>query len=427
MIVLFAKYPEAGRVKTRLIPALGATRAMRLHRRLTEVALGTAQSTNMAVTVSGTGAATRRFRHWLGGGVRLEQQTAGDLGCRMEATFARVLSEGSDVVLGIGADVPGITAALLEEARQALQQYDVVLGPAQDGGYYLIGMRRLHRELFHDIAWGSATVLEQTLARIHQAGLRCFSLPTRSDVDRAQDLELVRRDGRLQDVLEDPPRLSVIIPARNEEAHVGPVIQAVVHAPNTEVLLVDGGSTDRTREVAAAAGANVRTVAGGRARQQNAGAEGATGQRFLFLHADTRVPQHVAGVVHAALDLPEVVLGAFRFSTDRSGWAMKCVETGTNFRSRVRRLPYGDQGLFMERRVFDALGRFPEQSLMEDYALVRKARARGRVLTVPAACVTSARRWDRLGVWRTMWRNQVVIAGYHLGVPPERLRAYYKR
>ncbi len=145
MILLFAKYPQEGKVKTRLIPALGATRAMRLHRRMTEAALDTALASGLPVVVCATGAPLRHFRAWLGNGPAYIRQGDGDLGRRMERAFTRAFRQGTDKTLAIGADVPGLTPKLLLDAAAALNSADVVLGPAADGGYYLMGMRRLRR------------------------------------------------------------------------------------------------------------------------------------------------------------------------------------------------------------------------------------------------------------------------------------------
>jgi hypothetical protein len=120
------------------------------------------------------------------------------------------------------------------------------------------------------------------------------------------------------------------------------------------------------------------------------------------------------------------VAGAFRFRTDGSGAALRLVEWGANTRSALFQLPYGDQGLFMEKRVFNELGGFPPLPIMEDYALVRRLRRRGPVVTLSEAAITSDRRWRRLGALRTTGRNLAMIAGFHAGVSPERLSRFYR-
>jgi hypothetical protein len=120
------------------------------------------------------------------------------------------------------------------------------------------------------------------------------------------------------------------------------------------------------------------------------------------------------------------VAGAFRFRTDGAGAALRLVEWGANLRSAVFRWPYGDQGLFLEKRVFDEIGGYSPLPIMEDYELVGRLRRRGSVVTLRAAAITSARRWQRLGALRTTVRNLAMVAGFRAGVPPERLARFYR-
>lgn len=426
MILLFAKYPVPGQVKTRLIPALGATRAARLHRRMTETTLDTAKAAGSSVVVCAAGAPLRRFRAWLGKGPAYVRQSDGDLGRRMEDSFDRAFRLGARKAIAIGADVPGITPDLLRKAFEALDFADVVLGPAADGGYYLIGMRQLYRQIFRDIAWGSGEVLSRTREILAANGISYRELPVLSDVDRPEDLSLVRDDARLADALDEWPRLSVVIPTLNEEDAIASTLAAAQDARHVEIIVADGGSTDRTREIAQAAGAQVLEVPGGRAAQMNAGAAAATGGILLFLHADTRLPESYSALVRAALDKPGVAAGAFRFRLDASGRAYRIVERLVNWRSQVLDMPYGDQALFMKAGVFMALGGFPDLPIMEDFEMVRRLRRRGQLCIVHAAAVTSARRWECRGIMRTTILNQAMIAGYVLGVPPRALARLYR-
>ncbi len=426
MILLFAKYPVPGLVKTRLVPALGAVRAARLHRRLTEAALDTGRESGLSVAVCAAGAPLHRFRAWLGDGLRYERQSNGDLGRRLDHAFTAAFHRGSATVIAIGADVPGLTPTILREAARALESTDVVLGPATDGGYTLIGVRQPQPALFRNIAWGTDRVLAQTRTALAASGLTCCELPELSDVDRADDLDGVANDPRFSDALDDPPRLSVIIPTRNEESGIAETLASAQNVRNVELIVADGGSTDRTRDIAAALGARVLSVKGGRAAQLNAGAVAASAGRLLFLHADTRLPAGYATDVHDLLDDPSVAVGAFRFKTDGMTAGMRMVEWGTRFRSRWFRSPYGDQALFLERRVFDVVGGVPSQRIMEDVELVRRLRRRGRVIILPDAVITSARRWRQYGVFRVWWMNQALLLGYRLRLPDAWLEQVYR-
>jgi rSAM/selenodomain-associated transferase 2/rSAM/selenodomain-associated transferase 1 len=426
-LILFARYPVAGQAKTRLIPELGPDGAARLHRRMTEHAVAVARQAGTALTVCCSGGNRRNFRAWLGPDLDFATQPELDLGGRLQWAFERAFRGGTSRVLAIGADVPGITPQLLHDALDALTTHDVVLGPALDGGYYLIGMTRPHPELFAGMAWGTGHVCDQTRAAIQRLGLSCRELPALSDVDVPTDLEALRNDPGFTELLENRPTLSVVIPTFNEAEAIGATVAQVRQTGAVEVLVAEGGSTDATCEVARQAGAVVLDVPGSRGAQLNAGAARAAGRRLLFLHADTQVPEGYADLIHAALDDPATVAGAFRFRTDGTGWGMRLIEWGTNLRSAVFQWPYGDQGLFLEKRVFEELGGFAPLPIMEDFDLVRRLRRRGRVVTLATPVMTSARRWTQLGPLRTWLRNQVVIAGYWLGIAPERLARFYRR
>ncbi|MBI4776552.1 MAG: TIGR04283 family arsenosugar biosynthesis glycosyltransferase [Deltaproteobacteria bacterium] len=221
--------------------------------------------------------------------------------------------------------------------------------------------------------------------------------------------------------------LSVIIPAINEEECIAAAVNNARRARNVEVLVADGGSKDATVPVAREAGAKVLVTRTGRAFQMNEGAEAASGDALLFLHADTRLPSGYEAHVRRILDRPGVAAGAFRLGIRASGVSLRLVELVANLRSRCLQLPYGDQAIFVGRRRFQIVGGFPELPIMEDFALMKRLSKLGRVALAPVAVSTSGRRWVRMGVWRTTWINQMMVAAYVLGVPPERIQHWYRR
>ncbi len=418
-----------GFAKTRLIPALGPEGAAQLHRRLTEHAVDVARAAGAGmgagITVCFTGAARRDFRSWLGDDLTYTAQPSGDIGVRTRQAFLSAFRNGAQRVVAFGTDIPDLSAAILLQAFAALREHDVVLGPATDGGYYLIGMKRDRPELFTGVDWGTERVCAQTRAAIARQGLSVAEVPTLSDVDLPEDAAVLRADPRFADVWTSKPLLSVIVPTLNEAASLGRTLTCLRRA-GSEIIVVDGGSQDATREIAGQAGATILVAAGGRAAQQNAAAAVAKGRRLLFLHADTLPPDGYAELIHRTLDHPATVAGAFHFRTDGSGAVMQLIEWGANVRSAVFQWPYGDQGLFMEKRVFDELGGFAPLPIMEDYELVSRLRRRGRVVTLNETAITSARRWQRLGALRTTARNLAMIAGFHAGIPPVRLARFYR-
>jgi len=192
-----------------------------------------------------------------------------------------------------------------------------------------------------------------------------------------------------------------------------------------EILLADGGSNDRTREIAAEHGISIVTSRRGRGAQLNEGARNATGDTLLFLHCDTILPSDFHQQVSKVLSMPGTAAGAFLLRIDTTGTGYRIIEWGVNFRSRLMGLPYGDQGLFVSREVFAQAGGFPELPFLEDLELVRRLRRIGRVRLAPAAVTTSSRRWERLGLFRTTLTNQLILAAYLCRCRPETLRRFY--
>ncbi|HEX8274129.1 MAG TPA: TIGR04283 family arsenosugar biosynthesis glycosyltransferase [Longimicrobiaceae bacterium] len=225
-------------------------------------------------------------------------------------------------------------------------------------------------------------------------------------------------------------RISLVVPALDEAAGIAATLAPLqaLRARGHEVLVVDGGSTDGTPELATPlADRVVRSERGrGRARQQNAGAREARGDVLLFLHADTRLPPDADRLV---LDgLARSGRGWGRFDVRLTGRApmLRVVERMISLRSRVGGIATGDQAIFVRREWFRDAGGFPEIPLMEDVALSRALLRRGRPLCLREPVLTSSRRWETRGIWRTillMWRLRLE---YWLGADPERLAARYR-
>jgi uncharacterized protein len=212
MLVIFTRYPTPGAVKTRLIPAIGAAGAARLHRQMSEHTLDRARELRQRVPVSIAvyfdGSDYQQMAEWLGTDLIYQSQGEGDLGVRMNRSILRVAgdpqrqrsgsanesaSEQGERVVLIGTDCPALTADILAQAFEQLLDRDLVLGAALDGGYYLIGMRHPQPELFVGVDWGTDRVLQQTIAIANRLNLSIGYLPKLADIDRPEDLSLLKK------------------------------------------------------------------------------------------------------------------------------------------------------------------------------------------------------------------------------------------
>jgi len=371
-----------------------------------------------------------KMRKWLGAEFKYHPQGEGDLGKRMRRVAERARREDVFRLVMVGADIPGINEKILRQAFELLNRYDLVLGPARDGGYYLMGLNltaepEKWKPLFAGIDWGSDKVLDQTVAAAKTLDLNTAFTKELQDVDRPQDISVWRKIYQKRPLTH--ARISIMIPTLNEERRIGQTLAVAQIVDDIELIVADGGSDDRTTAIADALGSVVLDCPPLRAYQMNQAAQNATGNIFCFLHADTILPKKYAYWIRRTLAHPGVSAGAFSFGTDVDTAALKRMAAGVNWRSKAFELPYGDQALFVKRNVFEAAGGYPDLPIMEDVALVLNLREKGKIVTVPEAVNTSARRWKRLGAMKTTLINQAMLAAYFAKVSPNTLARWYRR
>lgn len=220
-------------------------------------------------------------------------------------------------------------------------------------------------------------------------------------------------------------RITVIIPVLNEEKTLAATLRELLLLQPDEIIVVDGGSVDRTGEIARHLGATFLIAERGRARQMNHGARHARGDVLVFLHADTRLPPAAFDEIAAALGDPRYLGGRFDVELEGGHWMLKVVARMINYRSRVTGVATGDQALFVRREVFERMGGYPDIPLMEDVAFCRTLKRMGRVACLRSRVVTSARRWESDGVWRTILKMWTLKLLYLAGVSPARLKQFY--
>jgi rSAM/selenodomain-associated transferase 2 len=221
--------------------------------------------------------------------------------------------------------------------------------------------------------------------------------------------------------------LAIVLPVLDEARNLERLLpELCARAPRSDVVVVDGGSGDDSAAVVGRH-AGVRWLTGprGRALQMNAGAGAAVGEVLLFLHADTRLPPDFADAIAVALEDPSVVGGRFDVRFDNPGAAFRMIATMMNVRSRLSGIFTGDQAIFVRRSIFESLGGYPAIPLMEDIELSRRLKQRGRVACLRERVTTSARKWERDGVLRTILLMWTLRFLYAVGVSPARLHRWY--
>lgn len=442
-ICVFAKPPEAGIAKTRLIPLVGKDGAAAL----ADAFLADTWASVCALPwaraiIASTGPLALSVNQpapevWL--------QGEGDLGARLERILTRAL-EHSSLALALGADSPGLPLSFLEHARLALEETDAVIGPCDDGGFYLLGLRRCPPGLLAGISWSQSNTFAQTLAKLEAAGLRVIVLEPWFDVDRPRDLARLRGLIALGDLCAPkttsvldrllatkneaaPPRISVIIPVLNEREHLPRLLRALqaerwVH----EVIVVDGGSTDGTWEWLQRPNcASAISAPRGKGIQLNAGARAASGDVLLFLHGDCLLPADVGQQISRIFQQQDVAGGCFlvRFG-ERPVRPLRLVAAGINLRTRLTRTATGEQAIFARRQAFEEAGGFPDWPLFEDVALVRRIKEQGRFAVVQSPVTVSPRRHLRYGVFKTVLLAYGLRLAFWAGASPFALKRWFE-
>jgi rSAM/selenodomain-associated transferase 2 len=225
-------------------------------------------------------------------------------------------------------------------------------------------------------------------------------------------------------------RFSIILPVLNERDIINPLLdhlESLEGSENCEFIVADGSPDGGTIEAVTRWGTQCVKSPPGRASQMNAGAATARGEILIFLHADTRLPRQALERIDQIMTPRTLIGGAFDLRVDTERPMLKTIARIASLRSRLTRIPYGDQAIFVRRDYFHQMGGYPVIPLMEDVALMRRIkRAGGRIGFIPEPVITSARRWEQEGILYTTVRNWFLLSAYILGVAPEKLAKYYK-
>jgi hypothetical protein len=333
---------------------------------------------------------------------------------------------GSNKVVLIGTDLADIEATDIERAFRDIGEKVVVLGPAADGGFYLIGTDRPIDAALHFSKWGTGEVFCRTAKELEACGFGIRQGAERNDVDRIQDLDRLERDFLFA------CSISVIIPTLTEAQKLSPLLRRLEDSlwPGDEIVVVRGGSFEQIVLQRISPTLTVVNAGKGRGIQQNIGAMLSRGTILLFLHDDTIPPPGFPYLIRRACRDRPAALGCFKLRFVPSNRALELIAAWANLRTALFKLPYGDQAFFCRREIFERAGGFGRSYLMEDVDLVRKLRKMGRpgrtVSILPAYVYSSSDRYFRKGILRASLQNHLIFLLSTLGCDERNLyRKYY--
>ena len=366
---------------------------------------------------------------------KYEVQSGKDLGEKMYNAIAKVLDLGYESCLLMGSDIAEFRAKYLDIAFDKLENADIVFGKTVDGGYYLVGMKKAVKEVFEVKKYGTGDVFSNTLKRLSGLGLKIAYTKTLYDIDTKEDIAFHRQ--RIRKFVKNNSRhykefqkrdlgrfainhlkISVIIPTYNEEKTILKL--------QDQIIFVDGGSSDATLELIDKKYKLIKSKKG-RADQMNKGAKESSGDVLFFLHCDSTLPKDTLSQIKSVMK--DYDAGCFGIKFNTKSILMKICEWISNYRAGVKKIMFGDQGIFIDRELFFDIGMFPVIPIMEDYQLSLTLKSKKiKTAMTKSRIVTSDRRYTGSGfdklelmmdmnIFRRMYRN---------GVPAKKIATLYR-
>lgn len=439
-IILTTRVPVGPSCKTRLSPILGSAERCLLQQAMIEDELEAIRRTGLPCLAFVTPMeAEGHMERITGSDVALLPQIGNDLGQMMQNALAEAFERGYSPCILVGSDIPQLKTEDFLEAIDVLRRNDVVLGPTEDGGYCLIGMNEPCPEAFDVQSYSTGSVLDETIRSLENTGKKVVLAKEHCDIDTPDDLRaFLENEGsahlRTFQIAEKllaekaQPSISVVIPVYNEESTLGTLLpQMEGLREHCQIIFVDGGSSDASRSIIENAGYPC-LLGSGRGNQLNEGARKATGDALFFLHCDSILPDHPLDQIREVLQHDQAGFFGVRFDSD--DWVMGVCGRQSNRRAKYRQIPFGDQGIFIFRKLFWEVGGFPEIPLMEDYQFSLGLRARRiRFGQTREPIVTSARRYGKgfFHQLKVMYQMHELRFRYRHGCTPEELRERYRK
>ncbi len=426
VLVVMARAPEHGRVKTRLAAAIGEDRALAVYRRLLDrtAALARRWTGPVAVHFSGSHAAIRAsplgvFPCW--------PQSDGNLGNRLRSALSHAMSHAMSHAIdrhgraiAVGTDCPALTIDDLAILDRHLERHPVSVGPAEDGGYWGIGVRGAEPLAIccdETLPWSTPDLLRETTARLSSSGRTWGLGPRRADLDDASDLARAHAVGALARPDAGRVRISIVVPILDEAAALPRLLDRLggIDGP-IEILIADGGSRDGS--VAIARGHPlvdaVLCATGGRHRQLDAALATARGDYVLLLPADARLPQRAVPLLLAALKEQRPIAGCLRRFASNRGRVHRWLDGWARIRAAWSAGAYMDQAPFIHRRSALAAGGFPAVGPYDTASFGRRLSRRGAFTVLPVPLVISCRSYARSGFAAVTLRHQAIRLRHHL-------------
>jgi rSAM/selenodomain-associated transferase 1 len=438
-LLIFMKYPEAGKVKTRLGKDIGEEKASQIFQKLARRNLGIASDFRLAhgevdlYLYYYPPEKKAELNKAYPGAWKFIPQAGRHLGEKMSAAFQYVFELGYRRAVLIGVDIADLTVIDSEEAFRGLEENQAVLGPSRDGGFYLIGMKSRFEKVFNFSSWSTPSVYERTLNCFRVSGRIVKILSMRTDIDRGEDLIDLKDKPFFQG------QISIIIPFSGKIKRLATLIDILEAQlwPGDEIIIVkahpqctvDLGKLTCGKADWGPVSISSRTclvpAPRGRGIQLNRGSSLAKGDLLWFLHADSVPPFNFGYHIRKLTRSPELALGCFELSLGNKHIFLRLISNWANLRTKYLKLPYGDQGLFCSRHTFSTAGGFKRRFIMEDVDFVRACKKVGKLFIIPERLYSSPGRYLKRGILRASCENHLFMLLYFLGASDRRIYSLY--